>query len=222
MAKIAKVGALEILDSRGNPTVRVHVGARRRHGRRPPRCLRARRPARTRRSSCATATRPATAARACCKAVANVVETIAPAVIGRDPARQAEIDARDARARRHAEQGEARRQRHSRRVDGGRPRGGAVGEAAALRLSRRRRRDPPAGADDEHRQRRQARREFGRLPGIHGDAGRRAELRRGVCATAPKPSTRWRSSSRARATRRRSATKAALRPISAATRRPAN
>ena len=54
--------------------------------------------------------------------------------------------------------------------------GGAVGETAALPLSRRRRRDALAGADDEHRQRRQARRQFGRLPGIHGHAGRRADF----------------------------------------------
>ena len=38
----------------------------------------------------------------------------------------------------------------------------------------------PAGADDEHPQRRQARRQQRRLPGVHGHAGRRAELRRGA------------------------------------------
>ncbi len=75
------------------------------------------------------------------KAVANVVETIGPAVVGREPTRQAEIDALMTVARRIAEQGEARSERHSRGFDGGRPRGGAVGETAALRLSRRRRRD---------------------------------------------------------------------------------
>jgi enolase len=92
MAKIAKVSALEILDSRGNPTVRVHVvlddgtvavssvpsgastgeneavelrdGDKARYGGKGVR-----------------------------KAVANVVEKIAPAVIGHDPAHQAEIDA---------------------------------------------------------------------------------------------------------------------------------
>ena len=45
-----------------------------------------------RRSSCATATRRATAARACSKAVANVVDKIAPALVGRDATRQGEID----------------------------------------------------------------------------------------------------------------------------------
>ena len=91
MAKIANVNALEILDLRGNPTVRVHVvlddgtvavssvpsgastgeneavelrdGDKARYGGKGVR-----------------------------KAVANVVEKIAPAVIGLDPARQAEID----------------------------------------------------------------------------------------------------------------------------------
>jgi enolase len=91
MTKIASVEALEILDSRGNPTVRVHValddgtiatssvpsgastgeneavelrdGDKRRYGGKGVR-----------------------------KAVANVVEKIGPAVIGLDPTRQAEID----------------------------------------------------------------------------------------------------------------------------------
>ena len=92
MAQIANVSALEILDSRGNPTVRVHVvlddgtvavssvpsgastgeneavelrdGDNTRYGGKGVR-----------------------------KAVANVVEKIAPAAIGHDPAHQAEIDA---------------------------------------------------------------------------------------------------------------------------------
>ena len=91
MTKIASVEALEILNSRGNPTVRVHValddgtiatssvpsgastgeneavelrdGDKRRYGGKGVR-----------------------------KAVANVVEKIGPAVIGLDPTRQAEID----------------------------------------------------------------------------------------------------------------------------------
>ena len=61
-------------DGRG----RRHAGRRRRSGARP--CRPARRPAPTRRSSCATATRRASAARACSTAVANVIETIAPAL----------------------------------------------------------------------------------------------------------------------------------------------
>ena len=65
MAFIEAVGAREILDSRGNPTVEVEVllddgivAARRRPLRAPP-------PAPSRRTSCATATRSATTARAC-------------------------------------------------------------------------------------------------------------------------------------------------------------
>ena len=178
MARIASIQALEILDSRGNPTVRVRLGLDD--------------------GTVATSSVPSGAStgeheavelrdgdkkryggKGVRKAVANVVDKIAPALIGRDPSAPGRDRRADDRARRHAEQGRARRQRHSRRVDGGRARGGAVGETAALRLSRRRRRDAPARADDEHRQRRQARREFRRLPGIHGDADRRADLRRG-------------------------------------------
>ena len=179
MTKIASVQALEILNSRGNPTVRVRLSLDD--------------------GTVATSSVPSGAStgeheavelrdgdkaryggKGVRKAVANVVEKIAPALIGRDPAHQSRDRRADDFARRDAEQGRARRQRHSRRVDGGRPRGGRGGETAALRLSRRRRRDAPAGADDEHRQWRQTRGEFGRLPGIHGDADRRAELRRGV------------------------------------------
>ena len=76
------------------------------------------------------------------KAVANVNETIAPAVIGLDPARQAEIDALMIELDGTPNKSAARRQRHPRRVDGGRARRGAVGEASALRLPRRRRRRP--------------------------------------------------------------------------------
>ncbi len=47
---------------------------------------------------------------------------------------------------------------------------------AALSLCRRHLCANPAGADDEHRQRRRPRRQSDRLPGIHGDAGRRQDL----------------------------------------------
>jgi enolase 1/2/3 len=92
MLKISYVDALEILDSRGNPTVRVHVGLDD--------------------GTIATSSVPSGAStgeneavelrdgdksryggKGVRKAVANVVEKIAPAVIGRDPQRQAEIDA---------------------------------------------------------------------------------------------------------------------------------
>jgi enolase len=91
MTKIASVRALEILDSRGNPAVRVHVGLDD--------------------GTVATASVPSGAStgeneavelrdgdkgryggKGVRKAVANVVEKIAPAVTGLDPTRQAEID----------------------------------------------------------------------------------------------------------------------------------
>ncbi len=91
MTKIASVQALEILDSRGNPTVRVHVGLDN--------------------GTVATSSVPSGAStgeyeavelrdgdkgryggKGVRKAVANVVKTIGPAVTGLDPTRQAEID----------------------------------------------------------------------------------------------------------------------------------
>jgi enolase len=91
MAKIVLVHALEILDSRGNPTVRVQVGLDD--------------------GTLATASVPSGAStgeneavelrdgdkaryggKGVRRAVSNVVEKIGPAVIGLDPARQAEID----------------------------------------------------------------------------------------------------------------------------------
>jgi phosphopyruvate hydratase len=91
MTKIAPIQALEILDSRGNPTVRVRLGLDD--------------------GTVATSSVPSGAStgeneavelrdgnkaryggKGVRKAVANVVEKIAPKVIGFDPARQAEID----------------------------------------------------------------------------------------------------------------------------------
>jgi len=92
MTRIASVQALEILDSRGNPTVRVRLSLDD--------------------GTVATSSVPSGAStgeheavelrdgdkaryggKGVRKAVANVVERIAPALIGRDPARQGEIDA---------------------------------------------------------------------------------------------------------------------------------
>jgi enolase len=63
VASIEAVGAREILDSRGNPTVEVEVALDDGTLARAP-CPAAPAPARTRPSSCATATTAATAARA--------------------------------------------------------------------------------------------------------------------------------------------------------------
>ncbi|MGD0187877.1 MAG: phosphopyruvate hydratase [Roseiarcus sp.] len=92
MSKIAAIQALEILDSRGNPTVRVRLGLDD--------------------GTVVTSSVPSGAStgeheavelrdgdkaryggKGVRKAVANVVDKIAPALIGRDPARQGEIDA---------------------------------------------------------------------------------------------------------------------------------
>jgi enolase len=92
MSKIASIHALEILDSRGNPTVRVRLSLDD--------------------GTVATSSVPSGAStgeyeavelrdgdkaryggKGVRKAVANVVEKIAPALIGRDPERQGEIDA---------------------------------------------------------------------------------------------------------------------------------
>jgi enolase len=91
MARISKVSALEILDSRGNPTVRVHVALDD--------------------GTVAVSSVPSGAStgeneavelrdgdkkrydgKGVRKAVANVVEKIGPAAIGLNPTRQAEID----------------------------------------------------------------------------------------------------------------------------------
>ncbi len=126
MAKIASVRAIEILDSRGNPTIRVNVGLDD--------------------GTLATSSVPSGAStgeneavelrdgdksryggKGVLKAVANVVETIAPAVIGLEPERQAEIDglmialdgtpnkARSGRTRSSACRWRSRARRHSRR-----------------------------------------------------------------------------------------------------------
>ena len=178
MPKISSVRALEILDSRGNPTLRVQVGLDD--------------------GIVATASVPSGAStgeneavelrdgdksryggKGVRKAVANVVEKIAPAVLGFDPARQAEIDqlmiALDGTPNK-ATLGANAILGVSMAVARA---AAASGETSALRLSRRGRRDPPSRPDDEHRQRRQARREFRRFPGIHGDAHRRPDFRRG-------------------------------------------
>ena len=88
-----------------------------------------------------------------------------------------------------------------------------------MALPRRRGGARPAGADDERAQRRRARRQHGRLPGVHDRARRRADAsarpahgRRGL----PRPQE---DAARPRPRPRRSATRAASRPTSSPTRR---
>ena len=96
---------------------------------------------------------------------------------------------RDARARRHAEQGQARGERDPRRVAGRGPRGRERRRPAALPLPRRHERPRAAGAADEHPQRRQARGQHRRLPGVHDRAGRRADASAKGCGWARRSST---------------------------------
>ena len=179
MARIVSIRALEILDSRGNPTVRVLLGLD--DGTMSSSSVP---------SGASTGEHEAIELRdgdksrfggkGVLKAVANVNELIAPKLIGHDPSRQAEIDAlllaldgtpNKAKLGANAILG----------VSMAVARAAAAGiRASALRLSRWRWIDPAAGADDEHPQRRQARRQLRGFPGVHGDAGGRAELRRGA------------------------------------------
>ena len=62
----------------------------------------------------------------------------------------------------------------------------------AVALPRRRGRARPAGADDERAERRRARRQQRRLPGVHGDAGRRRLASPRRCAAGSRSSTRSR------------------------------
>ena len=92
MARIVFVDALEILDSRGNPTVKVRLGLD--DGTHASACVP---------SGASTGEHEAVELRdgdkaryggkGVLKAVANVIDKIAPAVVGRDATRQAEIDA---------------------------------------------------------------------------------------------------------------------------------
>ena len=129
-ARIAAINAMEILDSRGNPTVRVMLALD------DGTVVQASVP-----SGASTGENEALELRDGDKtryggkgvltAVANVVDEIAPALRGIDPSHQARDRPHHDRARRHAGQVAAGRQRHPRGVDGG---GARRGEAADLPL----------------------------------------------------------------------------------------
>ena len=192
MSQIDRVHARQILDSRGNPTVEVEValrsGAARARGRalgRLDRRVRGDRAARRRRAR--------GSARASRRRSRTSTARSREAIAGLRRHRPARPRPRALRARRHAEQVAARRQRDPRRLARGRARGRGGGGPAALALPRRRGRARAARADDERPQRRRARRQQGRLPGVHDRALRRADVRRGRCGWAPRSSTRSRS-----------------------------
>ena len=92
MSQIARVHARQILDSRGQPTVEVEVGARVGRGRPGGGAVRAPARARSRRWSCATAMPPRTRGKGVMKAVANVEDELAGVLVGQDASEQAVID----------------------------------------------------------------------------------------------------------------------------------
>ena len=143
------------------------------------RCRPVPRPVSTKPSNCVTAIRGAMAARACSRRLPTSTRRSPRSLIGLDAADQAAIDRLMIELDGTPNKGAARRQCDPGRVHGRREsRRRSVG-LAAVSLSGRRRRKAAARADDEHPQRRQARRQQRGLPGVHGDAGRRADLRRG-------------------------------------------
>ena len=179
MSQIETVHARQILDSRGNPTVEVERRAALGRVAGAPRCRRARRPASTRPTSCATAT-----TRGCgkgvTKAVGNVNGEIAEAVAGVDALDQAGARPRADRRSTARRTSRAWAPTRSSACRWRRARAAATEEGLPLwrYLGGEAARDP-AGADDERAQRRRARRQLGRLPGVHDRAGRRAVVRRG-------------------------------------------
>ena len=177
MSAIERVHARQILDSRGNPTVEVELALR------SGATGRAAVP-----SGASTGEFEATELRdggseylgkGVTQAVGNVNGEIAEAIAGARRRRPGRAGRQADRARRHAEQVAPGRQRDPRRVAGRRARGRRGGGPAAVALPRRRGRARPAGADDERPQRRRARRQHGRLPGVHDRAGRRDVVQRG-------------------------------------------
>ena len=179
MPIIEQVGAREILDSRGNPTVEVELALTD--------------------GTFARAAVPSGASTGEHEAVELRDGGVALRRQGRaegrrggsrrDRARGHRVERRrpaagrsgPARPRRHAGQVAAGRQRDPRRVARGGEGRRRVGRAAAVPLRRRPERPRPARADDEHRQRRRTRRHRRRRAGVHGRADRCAELQ-GVAA----------------------------------------
>ena len=217
MSDIVYVAGREILDSRGNPTVEVEVvlssgahGPRRRAERcvdrraRGGRAARRRRPLRRqgradrgrlrqrrdrRRARGVRRPRPARASTASCS-TSTAPTTRAGSAPTRSSARQLAVAKAAAdRAR-----------------------------APAVPLRRRQQRPRPAGADDERAQRRRARRQHGRLPGVHDHAGRRAVVQRGAALGHRDVPRAQEGAARQGAVDGASATRAGSRPTSPPTR----
>ncbi len=220
MSQIDHVHARQILDSRGNPTVEVEVtlayGARGRAA--VP-------------SGASTGEFEAVELRdggseylgkGVTQAVANVNGEIADAIEGLEALEQRAIDRTCAISTAPTTRAGSAPTRSSACPS---PRAGCrgrwrTGRSTATSADMYGRSDPaPAGADDERAQRRRARRQLGRLPGVHGDAGRRRRASRRRCAGAPRSSIRSRRSCTATKLATAAATRAASPPTSPPTRR---
>ena len=198
MASIEAVGAREILDSRGNPTVEVEVALD------DGTIARAAVP-----SGASTGAFEAVERRdgdkgrylgkGVEKAVDAVLDEIGPKLrrlrrqraAPRSTRAMLDLDGTDNKA-------QARRQRHPRRLarrGQGRRR---VRRPAAVPLRRRPQRARAAGADDEHPQRRRARRLQRRHPGVHDRARSAPSPSARRCAGAPRSTTRSRACSRSK------------------------
>ena len=204
--EIEFIDAREILDSRGNPTIEVDViladGSVGRAG--VP-------------SGASTGANEAVELRdgdkarfggkGVLKAVENVRETIAPALMGADAADQPDIDAalieldgtpNKGKLGANAILGVSLACAHA---------ASAAHDLPLYRYRRRGRGADPAGPVLQHPQRRQARRELDGLPGVHGRPDRPAHVRRGLSrrfrgVPCPQgPPSRRRLLRRARATR---------------------
>ena len=178
-AEIESITAREILDSRGNPTVEADVVLSD--------------------GTFATAAVPSGAStgeneaielrdgdkkrylgKGVLKAVNNVNELIAPALLGLDPTQQEQVDRRMLELDGTPNKGKLGGERDSGGVGGSRESRGVRLRTAALSVSRRRECTRAAGADDEHSQRRQPRRQQRGFPGIHGATMGCAKLSRSV------------------------------------------
>ncbi len=178
MSAIEAVGAREILDSRGNPTVEVEVLLE------DGTVARAAVP-----SGASTGAFEAYELRdedkgrylgkGVLKAVGNVLDVLGPAIEGFDAADQRLVDAELIAADgtdNKSKLGANAILGVSLAVGKGRRR---LRRPSAVPLPRRAERAHPPGAAHEHHQRRRARRHRPRHPGVHGAADRRRELRRG-------------------------------------------
>ena len=179
MSLIESVRAREILDSRGDPTIEVDVwlddGAFGRAavpsgastGEHEALELRDGEPSRF-------------GGKGVLKAVANVHDAIAPALVGDGRVRAAVDRPRAVGPRRFGRQVEPRRERDPRRLSRRREGRRRLAGDAALALPRRTERPRPAHADAERDQRRRACGQRAGAAGVHGDADRRLVVLRGA------------------------------------------